>query len=78
LEDGKDMSIWDVFSSIPGKIASNQNAMLPAIFYHHYMQDIILMHYLNIKIFVFQFRGQGFYREESAGLTKRAWTFMTG
>jgi beta-glucosidase len=27
--------------------------MLPAIFYHHYMQDIILMHYLNIKHFRF-------------------------
>lgn len=53
LEDGKDMSIWDVFSSIPGKIASNQNANVACDFYHHYMQDVILMHYLNIKNFRF-------------------------
>ena len=49
LEDGKGMSIWDVFSSIPGKIKTNQNAHVACDFYHHYMQDIILMHYLPIQ-----------------------------
>lgn len=53
LEDGKGMSVWDVFSCIPGKIAINQNANVACDFYNHYMQDIILMHYLNIKNFRF-------------------------
>ena len=53
LEDGKGMSIWDVFSGVPGKIIANQNANVACDFYHHYMQDIILMNYLNIKNFRF-------------------------
>ena len=52
-EDGKGLSIWDVFTSIPGKIRSNQDAKVACDFYNHYMQDIILMHYLNIKNFRF-------------------------
>jgi beta-glucosidase len=53
LEDGKGLSIWDVFSSIPGKIKGGHNATIACDFYNHYMQDIILMHYLNIKNFRF-------------------------
>lgn len=53
LEDGKGMSIWDVFTSIPGKTLANQNARISCDFYNHYMQDLILMHYLNIKNFRF-------------------------
>ena len=53
LEDGKGMSIWDVFTSKPGKVFANQNANIACNFYHHYMQDIILMHYLGFKNFRF-------------------------
>lgn len=53
LEDGKGMSIWDVFTSIPGKIKSDQNANISCNFYHRYIQDIILMQSMNIKNFRF-------------------------
>lgn len=52
-EDGKGPSIWDVFSSIPGKIHDNQNASVACNFYERYIQDLILMQYLNIKNFRF-------------------------
>ncbi len=53
LDDHKGLSIWDVFSAMPGKIAGNQNANTSCDFYNRYMQDVILMHYLNIKNFRF-------------------------
>ena len=53
LEDGKGLSIWDVFSTCKGKIRNGQNATIACDFYNRYMQDIILMHYLNIKNFRF-------------------------
>ncbi len=51
-EDGKGLSIWDVFSSVPGKVQGNQTGKTACDFYHHYIQDIILMQYMNVKIFV--------------------------
>jgi beta-glucosidase len=47
LEDGKGMSIWDVFTAMPGK----ESGHTACSFYHRYIQDIILMQYLNIKNF---------------------------
>ena len=49
LEDGKGMSIWDVFTAMPGK----ESGHTACSFYHRYIQDIILMQYLNIKNFRF-------------------------
>jgi beta-glucosidase len=53
LEDGKALSIWDVFTSAKGKIYGNQHAHIACNFYHRYIQDIILMEFLNIKNFRF-------------------------
>jgi beta-glucosidase len=53
LDDGKGLSIWDVFAATPGKIYQNQHAQVSCDFYNHYMQDLILMHYLNIPNFRF-------------------------
>lgn len=49
LEDGKGMSVWDVFTALPGK----QNAQTACSFYHRYIQDLILMQFLNIQNFRF-------------------------
>jgi beta-glucosidase len=49
LEDGKGMSIWDVFTAVPGK----ESGHTACSFYHRYIQDIILMQYLNVKNFRF-------------------------
>ena len=53
LEDGKGISIWDIFTALPGKVHKGQNANVACDFYHRYIQDIILMQYLGIKNFRF-------------------------
>jgi beta-glucosidase len=53
LEDGKALSIWDVFTAMKGKVQGNQQAHVACNFYHRYIQDIILMQFLNIKNFRF-------------------------
>lgn len=75
LEDGKGMSIWDVFSSIPGKITANQNAHIACDFYNHYMQDIILMHYLNIKNFRFSISWPRILPEGKGGVNEKGIDF---
>jgi beta-glucosidase len=52
-EDDKGPSIWDVFANTPGKVFANQNGNTACNFYERYVQDIILMQYLNIKNFRF-------------------------
>ena len=47
--DGKGLSIWDVFARTSGK--TKGSAEKGCDFYNRYMQDIILMHYLNIRNF---------------------------
>ncbi|HEV7620513.1 MAG TPA: GH1 family beta-glucosidase [Flavisolibacter sp.] len=53
MEDGKGPSIWDAFTSLQGKVYAGQNGNNACNFYHRYIQDIILMQYLNIKNFRF-------------------------
>ncbi|GAC1704790.1 MAG: hypothetical protein NVS9B7_06870 [Flavisolibacter sp.] len=53
LMDGKGPSIWDVFTTMPGKVQGNQNGNIACNFYNKYIQDIILIQYLNIKNFRF-------------------------
>lgn len=53
LTDGKGLSIWDVFTSKQGHTYQKQNAQVACDFYNRYIQDLILMHYLNIKNFRF-------------------------
>jgi len=53
LEDGKGSSIWDSFTAQPGRIYGSQNANTATSFFHRYIQDIILMQYLNIRNFRF-------------------------
>ncbi|WP_121357601.1 GH1 family beta-glucosidase [Flavisolibacter nicotianae] len=52
-EDGKGLSIWDVFTSRKGKIKGGENANNATSFYHRYIQDIILMEFLGIRNFRF-------------------------
>lgn len=53
LEDGKGLSIWDVFTRQKGKIKGGDNGNAATNFYHRYIQDIILMQYLNVRNFRF-------------------------
>lgn len=48
-EDGKGLSIWDVFSHIPGKIISDDNGDVACDHYHRYREDIAIIKELGIK-----------------------------
>ncbi|MGZ8538869.1 MAG: glycoside hydrolase family 1 protein, partial [Flavisolibacter sp.] len=50
-EDGKGMSIWDVFTALPGKLNYYENGHRACSFYNRYIQDIILMQFMSIKNF---------------------------
>ncbi len=52
-DDGKGLSIWDAFTKSTGKIADGGNANTATNFYERYIQDLILMQFLNIKNFRF-------------------------
>lgn len=53
LEDGKGLSIWDLFSHRVGKIRDGTTGNKATAFYHRYIQDVILMDFLNIRNFRF-------------------------
>ncbi len=48
-EDGKGKSIWDEFSHTPGKIADSLNGDIACDHYHRYLEDIMLMRYMELK-----------------------------
>lgn len=52
-DDGKGLSIWDDFANTHGKTANNENGNIACDHYHHYKDDIKLMHDLNIKAYRF-------------------------
>ena len=43
LDDGRGLSIWDVFSRIPGTIADNSRPDVGCNLYHRWRDDIQLM-----------------------------------
>ena len=52
-EDGKGLSIWDVFTQHSGKIYRNQHAREACDFYHRYAEDLQLLRLLHIDNFRF-------------------------
>ncbi len=55
LEDGRGLSIWDVFADIPGKINHGDKPDVACDFYHRYEEDIKRMKDMGIKSFRFSF-----------------------
>lgn len=51
--DGKGPSVWDEFTSKPGKIYQNQHARVACDFYHRYAEDLDIIRTLNIPHFRF-------------------------
>lgn len=51
LEDGRGLSIWDVFSRIPSKVYNNQTADVTNDFYHRYVDDIKILKDLGVNSF---------------------------
>lgn len=54
-EDGRGLSIWDVFSHIPGKINGGDVPDVACDHYHLYEKDIRLMKELGVKSYRFSF-----------------------
>lgn len=52
-EDGKGPSIWDAFSSIPGKIHNNETGNIACDHYHKFKEDIQLMKEMGVKAYRF-------------------------
>lgn len=54
-EDGKSLSIWDVFSHTEGKIRDNSSGDTACDHYHRYKEDVRLMAELGLKAYRFSF-----------------------
>ena len=51
--DGKGPSIWDAFSSIPGKIKNEDTGQVSGDHYHRFREDVALMKQIGIKVYRF-------------------------
>ena len=52
-EDGKGLSVWDVTSSVPGRVVHGENGNVACDHYHRYKDDIKLFKELGIKYYRF-------------------------
>lgn len=55
LEDGKGLSIWDVFARIPGTIADGTTPDITCNLYRTFEEDLMLAQKLNMESFRFSF-----------------------
>ena len=55
FEDGRGLSIWDVFARIPGKVRDGQVPDVTCDQYHRYDEDVKLMKDLGINTYRFSF-----------------------
>ena len=53
FEDGKGLSIWDVFTHQPGRVADGTNGDVASDQYHHFQEDIDIMHRLKMNAYRF-------------------------
>lgn len=51
--DGKGLSVWDLFSKIPGKTFQGSNGDVAVDHYHRYKEDIALMAEMGLKAYRF-------------------------
>ena len=51
--DGKGLSVWDVFTKIPGKTFQGSNGDVAVDHYHRYKEDIALMAEMGLKAYRF-------------------------
>nr|XP_027062637.1 beta-glucosidase 18-like [Coffea arabica] len=52
-EDGRSLSNWDVFAHTKGNIENGDNADIADDHYHHYLEDIEIMHSLGVDSYRF-------------------------
>lgn len=54
-EDGRGLSIWDAFSTIPGNIGDGSTPEIACDMYHRYEEDLDLARRMNLDTFRFSF-----------------------
>lgn len=52
-EDGKGLSIWDVFAQQPGNIVGSRNGNVACDHYHRFREDVMLMKELGLQAYRF-------------------------
>jgi len=52
-EDGRGLSVWDVFSRRPGKIMNNDNGDIACDHYHRYKEDVRIMKEMGLNAYRF-------------------------
>lgn len=52
-EDGKGLSVWDVFTKIPGKTFKGSNGDIAVDHYHRFKEDVALMAEMGLKAYRF-------------------------
>jgi beta-glucosidase len=53
FEDGKGLSIWDVFSHQPGRVQNGETGDVACDHYHRYREDVALMRELGLQTYRF-------------------------
>lgn len=52
-EDGKGLSVWDMFTRIPGRIWNDQTGAVACDHYHRYPEDVAVMSQIGLKAYRF-------------------------
>lgn len=74
-EDGKGLSIWDVFTHTRGKIDDNTNGDKACDHYHRYREDIALMQELHYSNYRFSISWPRIYPEGSGAVNQKGLDF---
>lgn len=53
FEDGRGLSVWDVFSHTPGKVFNNETGDVACDHYHRYVEDVALMKSIGLQAYRF-------------------------
>jgi beta-glucosidase len=71
-EDGRGLSIWDVFARKPGAIADGSTGDVACDHYHRYSEDIALMRWLGLQAYRFSVAWPGSSPRGGGASTPRA------
>ena len=75
-EDGRGLSIWDQFASIPGKVYQGENGDIAADHYHRVPEDVALMAELGLNAYRFSIAWPRIFPRERELPTHGVWIFM--
>lgn len=74
-EDGKGLSVWDVFTKIPGKTYEGTNGDIAVDHYHRYKEDVALMAEMGLKAYRFSISWSRIFPEGSGEVNEAGLAF---